>query len=178
MFLHNRGMTTYTYTPAFESAVAFVLEAEGGYVNDPADAGGETNYGISKKSYPDLNIKTLTEAQAKAIYFQDYWQPCCCDEMPAYIAAVVFDTAVNMGQRTAIKFLQEALGVAVDGIIGPVTLSTTYRKSPNALLPDFLSYRANRYHELASREENSRFIRGWLKRTYEIQQRLYEDRLL
>lgn len=168
-----------SYSAAFESAVAFVLEAEGGYVNDPADAGGETNFGISKKSYPDLNIKALTEDQAKAIYYQDYWLPCRCDEMPAYIAAVVFDTAVNMGQRIGIKFLQQALGVPADGIVGPITLSATYQKSTTHLLPDFLSYRAKRYHELVQQNgQNSRFIRGWLKRTYEIQLRLYEDRLL
>lgn len=171
-------MTTYNYSAAFESAVAFVLEAEGGYVNDPADAGGETHYGISKRAYPDLDIKALTEDQAKTIYYDDYWQPCRCDEMPAYIASVVFDTAVNMGQRTAIKFLQQSLDVTVDGIIGPVTLATTYRKSPNELLPDFLSYRAKRYHRIAKENKQTRFIRGWLKRTYEIQQRLYEDRLL
>ncbi len=171
-------MNTYTYSAAFESAVAFVLKAEGGYVNDPADAGGETNYGISKRAYPDLDIKALTEQQAKDIYFEDYWLRCRCDDMPAYIAAAVFDTAVNMGQRTAIKFLQQALGVTVDGIIGPVTLSGTYQKSPDELLPDFLSYRSKRYHELASKGQNSRFIRGWLKRTYELQQQIYEDRLL
>ena len=171
-------MNTYTYSAAFESAVAFVLKAEGGYVNDPADAGGETNYGISKRAYPDLDIKALTEQQAKDIYFDDYWLRCRCDDMPGYIAAAVFDTAVNMGQRTAIKFLQQALGVTVDGIIGPVTISTTYKKSPDALLPDFFSYRSKRYHELASQGQNSRFIRGWLKRTYELQQQIYEDRLL
>lgn len=174
----NTKYAVSPYSAAFESAVAFVLEAEGGYVNDPADAGGETNYGISKKSYPDLNIKTLTEDQAKAIYYQDYWKPCRCDEMTAAVAALVFDTAVNMGQRTAIKFLQQALGVAADGIVGPITLSATYQKSPTHLIPDFLSYRAKRYHELAQKGQNSRFIRGWMKRTYEIQQRLYEDRLL
>ncbi len=175
------AMTTNTYTQAFESAVAFVLEAEGGYVDDPNDAGGETNYGISKRSYPDLDIKTLTEGQAKDIYFNDYWLRARCDDMPAYIAMAVFDTAVNMGVTTAAKLLQRAAGVTDDGIIGPKTLGAVYRLSPESLLPEFLSQRALRYHQLADEPDeahNQRFIRGWLRRTFALQQRLYEDRLL
>ncbi|WP_299734029.1 glycosyl hydrolase 108 family protein [uncultured Endozoicomonas sp.] len=174
-------MTTYTYTPAFESAIAFVLEAEGGYVNDPNDAGGETNHGISKRAHPELDIKALTVEQAKAIYFDDYWLLSRADDMPSYMGMAIFDTAVNMGNRTAAKLLQRAAGVLDDGIIGPKTLAAVYKHSPEYLLPQFLSYRALRYHELADEpdeEHNKRFIRGWLKRTFELQQRLYEDRLL
>ena len=169
---------TYTYTLAFDSAIAFVFEWEGGYVNDPNDAGGETNFGISKRAYPDLDIKALTAEQAKAIYFDDYWRLCRAEDMPFYMAMVIFDTAVNMGNRTAAKLLQRAAGVLDDGIIGPKTLAAVYKHSPEYLLPEFLSHRALRYHELANKKQNSRFMRGWLKRTYEIQQRLYEDRLL
>ena len=172
-------MTIYNYSAAFESAVAFVLKAEGGYVHDPNDAGGETNYGISKRSYPDLNIKNLTVEQATAIYFDDYWLASCADEMPSYMGMAIFDTAVNMGVGTAARLLQRAAGVADDGIIGPKTLAAVYKHSPEHLLAEFLSQRALRYHELADEEaHNKRFIRGWLKRTFELQQRLYEDRLL
>jgi lysozyme family protein len=82
---------------AWERAIAFVLAAEGGYVNDPNDAGGETNFGISKRAYPALDIKALTEADAKGIYFRDYWIPLQCDRMEPALAIAVFDTAVNMG---------------------------------------------------------------------------------
>ena len=58
----------------FEKAVEFVLRMEGGYVNDPKDPGGETNFGIAKKSYPGVDIKNLTEEQAEEIYKRDYWE--------------------------------------------------------------------------------------------------------
>ena len=59
---------------SFDLAIPIVLENEGGYVNDPADPGGETKYGISKRSYPALDIKNLTVEQATAIYLRDFWQ--------------------------------------------------------------------------------------------------------
>ena len=58
----------------FEDCIDKVLEHEGGYVNDPNDLGGETNFGVSKKAYPDLDIKNLTRDEAKEIYRKDYWE--------------------------------------------------------------------------------------------------------
>jgi hypothetical protein len=58
----------------FEEIIEIVLEHEGGYVNDPDDAGGETKYGIAKRWYPDVDIKNLTKEQAKKIYHTDYWR--------------------------------------------------------------------------------------------------------
>ena len=171
-------MNASTYASAFETAIAFVLSEEGGYVNDPNDNGGETNYGISKQAYPDLDIKNLTVGQAEAIYYQDYWLPCRCNELPVAVACVVLDTAVNMGPRTAIRFLQQALRVTVDGIIGPKTLQAAWSNPPLAYLSDYLSHRANRYLAIALNNNQRRFYRGWLKRTYELQQYLYEERLI
>ena len=62
------------YNARFLKAFEKVLRHEGGYVNDPLDLGGETKYGISKRSYPHLDIKNLTLDQAKQIYFRDFWQ--------------------------------------------------------------------------------------------------------
>lgn len=82
----------------FEKAVEVVLDFEGRYYeNDPTDPGGETKFGISKKAYPDVNIKDLTEEQAKEIYYRDYWQKTGCDELSYPLDIVIFDTAVNMG---------------------------------------------------------------------------------
>ena len=166
------------YSSAFVIGVGFVLAAEGGYVNDPADSGGETHFGISKRSYPDLDIKSLTIDQAEAIYYDDYWKPCRCDEMPAALACLVFDTAVNMGATPAKRLLQMTLGVTADGVIGPKTLAACFRQPLSAAIPDFLSYRARRYLRIVTESGESRFYRGWLKRTYELQQHLYEERLL
>ena len=82
-------------------AIDFVLKWEGGYVHDPLDPGGETNFGISKKSYPDLDIKNLTKEQAVEIYKRDYWLATKCDTLPYPLDIIVFDTAVNMGRSRA-----------------------------------------------------------------------------
>lgn len=117
----------------FKDAVEFVLEQEGGYTLDPNDPGGETNYGISRKAYPALDIKNLTREGAIEIYHRDYWKPCKCDDLPRHFAFIVFDTAVNQGPRVAIRLLQIALGVTVDGIIGPKTLAAASSAKPRAI---------------------------------------------
>ncbi|OED44056.1 hypothetical protein ACH42_08425 [Endozoicomonas sp. (ex Bugula neritina AB1)] len=168
-----------TYSSSFEIAIAFVLGEEGGFVDDPADNGGATKYGISQRSYPDLNIQSLTIEQVKTIYHDDYWQKCRCGELPAAVACVVMDTAVNMGIGRAIRLLQEALRVTVDGIMGPKTIEAAYLNPPLFYLGDYFSYRARRYHTIVVRGQgSSRFIRGWFKRCFQLQQYLYEERLL
>lgn len=162
----------------FTLALDFVLAAEGGVSDDPADAGGLTKYGISQKSYPDIDISTLTLDDACRIYYQDYWLRCRCDELPDYIAVVVFDTAVNMGQRQAARLLQQALGVQVDGILGPRTRAASFLASSGQLLADYLGWRAASYCRLAGTGDNRRFIRGWLTRCHNLQQYLYEEQLL
>lgn len=92
---------------SFEQALKFVLEREGGYVNDPADPGGETKYGISKKSYPNVDIRHLTPELAAVIYQSDYWAPAGCDDLEPGLALVVFDTAVNCGKSRAVEWLAE-----------------------------------------------------------------------
>ena len=116
----------------WEKAIAFVLQMEGGYTLDPNDPGGETNFGISKKAYPSLDIKSLTMAEAMDIYRRDYWTPCACDDLPAPFAIMVFDTAVNQGAGIAKRLLQISLDVNVDGIIGEATLTAALRASDRA----------------------------------------------
>lgn len=89
----------------FDKALKFILKWEGGYSNDPRDPGGETKFGISKRSYPELDISKLTLKQAKEIYYKNYWLKAGCNELPFPFNIVVFDTAVNMGMRRAIEFL-------------------------------------------------------------------------
>lgn len=113
--------------PGFDEAVVLVLRHEGGYANDPADPGGETNFGISKREFPHLDIRALTTADATALYQQYYWQPIQGDFLPWPLAVVTFDAAVNSGVGQASKWLQAAVGVAVDGVIGPKTLTAAQR---------------------------------------------------
>lgn len=85
----------------FDIAINFVFQKEGGYVNDPDDPGGETNFGISRKSFPNIDIKNLTANEAKSIYREKYWDACGCDDIPSPLDVVMFDTAVNMGVGAA-----------------------------------------------------------------------------
>jgi len=106
----------------FDLAFERLLGLEGGYVNDPRDAGGETKYGISRRSYPGEVIRTMTLERAKEIYLRDYWGPAGCDAVPDAIKYDLFDMAVHSGVVTAIKTLQRTVGVDDDGKLGPVTL--------------------------------------------------------
>src|SRR5271169_2172410 len=105
----------------FDQAFDRLLGNEGGYVNNPADPGGETNWGIAKRSYPSVDIKNLTRDQAKAIYLRDFWLRGKMDQYDPAIAFQIFDIAVNSGIETGVRILQRAAGVADDGNIGPVT---------------------------------------------------------
>lgn len=109
----------------WDDAFEKVIGHEGGYVNNPNDPGGETKYGISKRSYPDEDIAQMTLTRAKEIYKRDYWDKCRCDDLPHPVDFNTFDAAVNSGCGRAIKWLQQAIpGVTIDGIIGEQTIRT------------------------------------------------------
>ena len=92
----------------FDACVQFVFDREGREFEDnPADPGGQTKFGISKKSYPNVDIPNLTEAQAKEIAYRDYWQPFNCDQYEPRLALAVFDTAFNQGVGVARQILVE-----------------------------------------------------------------------
>lgn len=105
---------------SFDTVFDRVIGVEKGYVNDPNDPGGETNFGISKRSYPDVDIKNLTRAGAKAIYLRDFWKPLKAASLRDGVAFQLFDFAVNSGVETATRALQRAIGVADDGDFGPI----------------------------------------------------------
>lgn len=90
--------------------LTFVLKWEGGYSFDPKDPGGETNWGISKKSYPNEDIKNLSRERALEIYCNDYWLKAHCELIPFPTNVAVFDTAVNCGVSRAIKWYEESEG--------------------------------------------------------------------
>lgn len=107
----------------FDIYIERILGHEGGYVNNPNDPGGETKWGISKRSYPHLNIRELTRDDAIAIYRRDFWQRVKGEDLPPALAYQALDAAINSGIGNAVRFLQRALGVADDGIVGPITLA-------------------------------------------------------
>jgi lysozyme family protein len=98
----------------FDTSFDRLLGNEGGYVNNQRDPGGETNWGISKRSYPNVDIANLTRDDAKVIYKRDFWDACGA-MLDGAVQFQVFDAAVNHGISTAIRLLQRAVGVADDG---------------------------------------------------------------
>lgn len=157
----------------FQRAVEVVLGHEGGYVNDPRDPGGETKYGISKRSYPSLDIANLTREDAIAIYYRDWWQRYGYGRLQDDVVATkVFDMAVNMGPATAHRLLQEALvflsySIAVDGILGPQTIGAANKADPKRLLQVLRWLAAHYYYRIAAqRPQSQAFLIGWLRRAY------------
>jgi len=123
----------------FEDIINNVLAHEGGYVNDPLDKGGETNFGIAKRWYPETDIKALTKNDAVNIYYNDYWIPSKADQLPNGLKATYFDMCVNMGQTRAVKILQETINsvesttIAQDGIIGSITINSASKVSKKTI---------------------------------------------
>jgi lysozyme family protein len=161
------------YSNKFLKAFDYLMYHEGGYVNDSKDAGGETRYGISKHSYPHLDIKSLTREQARQIYFVDFWMKAKCEDIEdENIAIKLFDLAVHTGIQQANKLIQRALRAAgaqvvEDGIIGQITLSAINRADPTDLLAALKSEAAGYYRLLINiNPSQKKFIEGWLNRAY------------
>ena len=151
----------------FEECVRIILQHEGGarITRDPSDPGGLSRYGISQRAYPTLDIEKLTEAQAMALYHQDYWAKVKCDELPAYMRLTVFDCAVNQGVQRAILFMQRATNVTVDGVIGPKTIYACNKIDPSLFMYGFSNRRLEAYQ---SHPMWARFGQGWVKRLMDI----------
>lgn len=144
-----------------------VINNEGGYVNNPNDSGGETNFGITKRTYPNLDIENLTRSEAVDIYKKDFWDKYNFDKIRSFdVAQKLFDMSVNMGHKQAVKLLQQAHGgLHVDGIMGTITFGEINQGRPEQLLEKFREKIANFYRELVVRNpKNAVFLKGWLKR--------------
>tara|TARA_R100000995_G_scaffold81681_1_gene54699 strand:+ start:1101 stop:1580 length:480 start_codon:yes stop_codon:yes gene_type:complete len=155
----------------FDDIIEKVLEHEGGYVDDPTDAGGETKYGISKRAYPDEDIKELTVERAKELYKRDYWDRFRTGSLPDRLRHIYVDMCINMGGGRAIKILQEACNsknankIDVDGGIGPATIKAASSVEPFRLR----AYRVMFYAELVMKKpDQERFWVGWFRRSCEV----------
>lgn len=165
-----------------------IIAREGGYVNDPDDAGGATRYGITEKvarahGYKG-DMKSLSRDTAVSIYKSDYWTGPRFDQIGAVnmeVAVELMDTGVNMGPAAATKFLQRCLNVfnqqgraypdmSVDGMIGPRTVAAFRsfvaargKEGVNVMLKSLNSLQGARYIELAEqRPANESFVYGWM----------------
>lgn len=145
----------------FDTAFDRLMGHEGGYVNRADDPGGETNWGISKRSYPNEDIKNLTREQAKVIYLRDFWTRGQMDQMDPAIAFQVFDCAVHSGIDTAIRLLQRAAGVADDGHLGPISLAAIKNRGVNDMLMLFIAERMDFQTRLSNWPAAGK---GWTRR--------------
>ena len=156
-------------TEVFARCFAETIGEEGGFSADPDDPGNwtggsvgrgacrGTKFGISAAAYPGLDIASLTLEDAKAIYARDYWAPIAGDKLPPALAMLVFDAAVNDGVAEASRWLQAAVGVATDGVIGPLTLAALEARRED-LLGLCARFQAAR---LAALPGEPRFLAGW-----------------
>jgi lysozyme family protein len=118
---------------ALTAALAFTLPHEGGFVDDPDDPGGRTNFGIAERSNPEAWADgVVTPEEAREIYRAKYWNTIQGDRLPRHTAIATFDFAVHSGPATAAKALQKAVGAAVDGDLGPGTLAAVEKAAPDA----------------------------------------------
>jgi lysozyme family protein len=156
------------YDIGFVSVIDELLEDEKGYANDPNDPGGETKYGISKRSYPDLDIKNLKKSQAVAIYFADWWTKygyINIDDLE--LAGELLEASVNMGAKQAHKILQRTINgtfpaweLAIDGILGPKTLKAINLVHPGWFLAEFRLALIQFYLNL----KKPRYLSSWVRR--------------
>ena len=156
----------------FDDIIDIVIKHEGGYVNDPKDFGGETKYGITKRFYPDVDIKNLIEEEAKQIYYDDYWVKNKVPQMPDNLKHIYFDMCINQGKGTAVKVLQRAVNskggdLEVDGGLGPKTIEAInkYKPCDNRTR----CYRLKHYYDLVNKKpEQEKFLFGWFRRALEV----------
>ena len=146
----------------FDQVFDKLINHEGGYIFNPHDPGGETKFGISKRSYPHLDIHSLTLADAKTIYKRDFWDRAQCDKMHPDLAFELFDGAVNSGIGQAIRWLQRAVGVADDGVVGPLTLASINRENDTSAIR--ARYNGHRLDFMTRLSTWDVFGKGWARR--------------
>ena len=161
----------------FLTALKFALQAEGGFVDNPSDPGGATNYGITQEVYdnfrtaqslPVQSVKNISMDEVDDIYAKNYWMAGNCDEMPLTLAVAHFDACVNCGIPQAVKFIQQILGLTVDGEYGPMTASAV--ETSKNLVDGILLARRGFYTALAQEKPSmQQFLKGWLKRVENLQ---------
>jgi lysozyme family protein len=161
-------------TDRFPNCLAFVLKAEGGFNDDPADPGGATNKGVTQRVYdayrtknglPTQSVELIEDGEVSDIYKSEYWEPTSCDQLPAGVDLCVFDFAVNAGDTRSEETLQQALEVTVDGQIGPQTITAAQAADPLALANHMLDLRKAFYQALVVRKPaDAKFLNGWLNR--------------
>lgn len=160
----------------FFQALPFVLEMEGGYVNDPDDRGGATNKGITQVRYDAWRqgvgleprpVRSIQDDEVTSIYHSMYWVVGKCDALPWPASLVHFDACVNHGPHRAAVILQDAVDVIADGKIGPKTLAAVEAMDVRVLCYRMLLQRVEFYYDISTGRQ-VKFLRGWLRRVIHL----------
>lgn len=170
---------------SFDSALKFVLQWEGGYVNHPADPGGETNLGVTKATYnsyrtskklPLQSVRSISMLEVKDIYYANYWLAAGCNLMPPKLALCHFDWAVNHGVTGANKTLQRVINTEPDGILGPLSraalASNLNSRGERSLISNYCIVRENCYRRWGTGRQ-AVFLNGWLNRLAAVRKACY-----
>jgi lysozyme family protein len=170
-------MKTTSSSPktSFERCVAQVLLHEGGFVQHPRDPGGATNFGITRETLAQArgafasvdDVRRLSREEAASIYRRFYWNPIRANELPGGLDLALFDFAVNSGPSRAVRMLQEVLGAAADGVVGPITLQRARRADVPATIRDLTRRRLGFLARLSTWDV---FGRGWRRRVLSVEQ--------
>ena len=158
----------------FERCLALVLKSEGGFVNNPADPGGMTNLGVTRAVYEvfvnrevdEHEMRSLTAEDVTPLYRHNYWDRVVGDQLPVGVDYCVFDCAVNSGPLQSVKFLQRALNVVADGILGEHTLNAASQRDAAELVEQFCQERLQFMQSLSTWPK---FGNGWQRRVNEVQ---------
>ena len=172
----------------FSLAIPIVLRHEGRFVNDSADPGGATNFGVSlrwlksqglltelEQEEGDVNqsdvaaVKAMTQAEAEAFYQKYWWDKYNYTAVaPQAVATKIFDTAVNVGASRAHKFVQQAVGTTQDGVLGAQTLAKVNAANSVLLLATLQTTQAMFYKSLVEADPSrQKFLNGWLARAFD-----------
>jgi len=160
----------------FQRAFELLAVHEGGYVDHPADPGGATNRGVTQRVYnawrsrrglAPRSVRLIADDEVQAIYHSQYWQAIRADQMPEGVGYCVFDAAVNSGPAPAVRWAQEIIGAAVDGIVGEETLTLLGNQNPQGFID---AYCDRRLAFMRSLSHWRHFGKGWSRRVSSVRE--------
>ena len=152
----------------FKECLDLVLKSEGGYVNNPADPGGMTNLGVTKRVWEEYTghgadekeMRSLTPEKVAPLYEQKYWRPCYGEVLPRGLDYSLFTFGVNAGPGRSVKLLQQSLGLVCDGVVGPKVREKLGNSNIADIIRNFTNLRREYYKSL----NKPMFEKGWLNR--------------
>lgn len=154
----------------FEAEITRTIDHEGReYTEDPDDYGGGTKFGISKRYFPDVDVRNLTEPQAVELYRQHFYTERRLNEVADIrVRWKLFDMCVNPGYSVAARSVQRLLYLAVDGVIGSHTIAAINAANSEKLLAGLVKEHVKSYvYATISRPVNLKYLEGWVDRAFD-----------